>query len=36
VWNALLAEFAAELRQDSTAAADLEVAELDDTGGQTK
>lgn len=31
VWNALLAEFAAELRQGS-AAADLEVAELDDTG----
>jgi hypothetical protein len=31
VWNALLAEFAAELRQDS-AAADLESAELDDTG----
>jgi hypothetical protein len=31
VWNALLAEFAAELRQ-GTAAADLEVAELDDTG----
>jgi hypothetical protein len=29
VWNALLAEFAAELRQGS-AAADLEVAELDD------
>ena len=31
VWNALLAEFAAELRQGSTAA-DLEVAELDDAG----
>jgi hypothetical protein len=31
VWNALLAEFAAELRQGS-AAAGLEVAELDDTG----
>ena len=31
VWNALLTEFAAELRQ-GTAAADLEVAELDDTG----
>ena len=31
VWNALLAEFAAELRQGS-AAADLEAAELDDTG----
>jgi hypothetical protein len=31
VWNALLAEFAAELRQDS-AAADLEAAELDDAG----
>jgi hypothetical protein len=31
VWNALLAEFAAELRQ-SSAAADLEAAELDDTG----
>ena len=34
VWNALLAEFAAELRQaESTGrAADLKVAELDDTG----
>ena len=31
VWNALLAEFAAELRQGSTAA-HLEVAELDDAG----
>ena len=31
VWNALLAEFAAELRQGS-AAADLEAAELDDAG----
>jgi len=31
VWNTLMAEFAAELRQDSTAA-DLEVAELDDAG----
>ena len=31
VWNALLAEFAAELRQVG-AGADLEVAELDDTG----
>jgi hypothetical protein len=31
VWNALLAEFAAELRQGS-GAADLDAAELDDTG----
>ena len=31
VWNALLAEFTAELRQDS-AAADPDAAELDDTG----
>jgi hypothetical protein len=31
VWNALLAEFAAELRQGS-AAADLDAAELDDAG----
>jgi len=34
VWNALLAEFSAELRQAETKgrAADLDVAELDDTG----
>ena len=32
VWNALLAEFAAELPPTGRAAADLEVAELDDAG----